>query len=411
VEEVIAVAIKIVVCGPPHSGKSVFVSLLRGLLPRDQFLLVEGAPDGEGVTGWFHEGDPALSRAIRRKGRFTSEFVDWVCSSVRNSTARITIVDVGGRRSPENEKIFLVCTHFIVVSADQEETVLWTEFGERLGLEPIAILDSVLEGEDEIYEEGYPLRARITRLERDNPPFGSLTARRVAQRILELAAGEREPGFDGSERAHVNFPALAEELNLPLRNGGPDRDWFPGILPELLRVVKARCKGLPEVRLWGNCSAGFPYHTLACNLEARVRYYDPKVPGYVPLPELQLGEGGDQLLDWRVEERDGYSLVEFTIPGQVFDVFDLPLVEPPAIPTHKGVVVSGKAPWWLTGAICRAYHRAGVRWVAVFTPQESCRRDPEGKKWSERYPGLAPAVVVGSHDPTVRVGTVIPFRL
>ena len=402
--------LRIVLAGPPHSGKSVLVSLLRGLLPRDRFIIVEGAPDGEGITGWYHEGELRLSQAVRRKGQFLPQFVDWVCNSVRNSTADITLVDVGGRRSSENERIFRVCSHFIIVSSNPEETLLWEEFGKRLGLVPLAILDSSLEGEDEIYSEGYPLRGRITRLERECPPVNSRTARALAQRILELA-GERNSQLNGSERADVNFPRLAEELGLPVRNGGPDRDWYPGILSELLRVVKARCMGLPEVKLWGNLPAGFPYHALACNMEARVRYFDPKVPGYVPLPEVLPQGRGSQLLDWKVEERDRYTLVEYTIPGQIFDVFDLPLVNPPEVNLNLGVVISGKGPWWLTGTLTRSYSRAGARWVAVFTPQESGRRLEDGRKWVETHPEEGPAVVVFSRDEQVELGSVFGFRV
>lgn len=404
-------ATKIVICGPPHSGKSVFVSVLRGLLPRERFALVEGAPDGEGITGWAHEGDPALTRAVRQKGSFSSRFVEWVVQSVTRSTADITIVDVGGRRSAENERIFrAVGDYFIVISPDSEETAQWVEFGGRLGLRPLAILDSQLEGEDELFSEGFPLRARITKLEREDPPVGSLTARAVAQRILEIA-GEGIPESNGSEQADVNFPALAEGLNLPLRNGGPDRDWFPGVLPGLLELVKARVAGQREVRLWGNCSAGFPYHCLAVNLTAKVFYYDPKLARYIELPELELGGEWCQPCEWRLAEGDAYSLVEFSIIGQILDVWELPLVSPPPVSAHKGVVVSGKGPWWLTGAVVQAYHRAGVRWVAVFTPQESSRLTAEGERWADVHPGEGPGVVVASRDPRVKVGTVVPFRL
>lgn len=404
---------KIVIYGPPHSGKSVLVSLIRGLLPRHRFILIEGAPDGEGITGWAHEADPALVRRIRRKGEFSVEFVDWVVDSVRNSTADVTVVDVGGRPSPENERISRVCSHFLIVSSDSKKTLEWEEFGTRLGLEPVAVLDSSLMGEDELYDDAYPLRGRITKLERDDLPVNSITARAVAKRIMEIT-GEPEAGlrkFDGSAQADVNFPLLAEELGLPIRHGGPDRDWLPGVLPRLLEAVSARCADLREVKLWGNCSAGFPYHLLACGLQARVRYYDPKVPGFVPLPEVSPQGEGAELLQWRLEERDDYSFVEFVVPGQVFDVFDLPSVFPPAVTPTKGVVLSGKGPWWLTGTIARSYSRAGAKWIAVFTPQESSRRDSEGQKWSEKNPGLAPAVVVGSNDPAVLVGTVVPFQL
>jgi CRISPR-associated protein Csx3 len=407
---------KIAVGGPPHSGKSVLISVLRSLLPREKYVIVEGAPDGEGITGWAHEADPELVRAVRRKGKFLEEFMEWVVDSVRNSRMPIILVDLGGmlvaedgsfsptgqRLTSQNERIVRECDGIIVIANPDyaEVAARWLAEAERLGVKPIAILESILEGaEDEVYEAGPPLRARITRLERECPPVGSAIARALADLLLELA-GEGT-GADGSAEADVNFPRLAEALNLPVRNGGPDRDWFPGILPPLVAFVAAATTDREVVNLWGNCPAGFPYHALACGLPQRVRYFDPKVGGYVALPEVEPSGEGSQVLDWRVEDRDDYSFVEFVIPLQIFDVAKLPMVIPPAVPTHKGVVLSGKGPWWLTGTICRAYHRAGVLWVAVFTPQESSRHDSEGRKWSECFPGLAPAVVVASRDATV----------
>jgi CRISPR-associated protein Csx3 len=418
---------KIAVGGPPHSGKSVLLSVLRSLLPRDRFLVVEGAPDGEGITGWAHEADPELVRAVRRKGKFLEEFVSWVVDSVRNSTMSITLVDLGGmllaedgsfsptgvKLTSQNEDILRECDGLVVIANPHyaEVAARWVAEGERLGVKPIAILESVLTGaEDEIFSAGSPpLRARITALERENPPVGSATARALADLLLRLA-GEGTTGADGSEAADVNFPRLAEGLNLPVRNGGPDRDWFPGIIPQLVAFVRSATADRDAVNLWGNCPSGAPYHALACGLPQRVRYYDPKVGGYVALPDVEPSGEGSQVLQWRLEERDDYSFVEFVIPRQIFPVGNLPLVIPPAVAQGKGVVLSGKGPWWLTGTIARAYART-ASWVAAFVPQESSRQDSEGKKWSERHPGLAPAVVVGSNDPAVLVGTVVPFRL
>lgn len=416
---------KIAIGGPPHSGKTVLIGLLRSLLPRNMFCVVEAAPDGEGITGWSFEGDLELVRAIRCKGKFITEFVGWVCDSVHNSTMPLTLVDLGGmlldeagkftptgvRLTEQNERIVRECDYLVVIANPSyaETAQVWADEGIRLGAKPIAILESVLTGaDDEVWEAGLPLRARITKLEREVPPVESLTARAVAQLLIQVA-GEGN-GADGSENADVNFPRLAEGLNLPVRNSGSDSDWFPGIVPSLVSFVQATTADKKEVNLWGNCSAGFPYHALVCSLPQRVRYYDPKVGSYTALPEVEPQGQGSQVLNWQVEERDEHSFVEFVIPKQIFEVKNLPLVIPPAVTQSKGVVLSGKGPWWLTGTIARAYaHYAS--WVAVFTPQESARCDNCGKKWSERFPGFAPAVVVFSQDATVKVGTVFPFQL
>jgi CRISPR-associated protein Csx3 len=394
------------------------------MLPRDKFVVVEAAPDGEGITGWSFEADTVLVKAVRRKGKFLDEFVSWVVDSVRNSTMPLTLVDLGGmlldeagnftptgvRLTAQNERIVRECDYLIVIANPNyvEAAKVWISEGIRLGAKPLAILESVLTGaEDEVWEAGIPLRARITKLERTAPPVGSAAANAVAQALVSIT--NKETGADGSERADVNFPRLAEGLNLPIRTGGSDRDWFPGIIPSLISFVQAATLGKNEINLWGGCSAGFPYHTLACGMSQKVRYFDPKVGSYVALPEVESQGKGSQVLDWRVEERDNHSFVEYIIPRQIFDVAKLPLAIPPAVSIEKGVVISGKGPWWLTGTICRAYRAA--KWIAVFTPQESSRQDSEGKKWSEDNQGFAPAVVISSSDPSVKVGTVIPFRL
>lgn len=420
-------AIRVGIDGPPHSGKTVLMGILRSLLPRDKFVVVEGAPDCEGITGWSFESDQELVRAVRRKGKFLEEFVSWVCDSVRNSTMPITLVDLGGmlldeagnftptgvRVTAENERILRECDHFIVIANPSyaEAAQVWIDEGVRLGAKPLAILESVLTGaDDELFAAGPPILARITKLDRESPPVGSLTAHAVAQLLLSFA-GETT-GADGSERADVNFSQLAEGLNLPVAHGSADREWFPGVLPLLVSFVQAANAGRTEINLWGNCTAGFPYHAIACGLSQRVRYYDPKTSiGYVALPEAEPSGAGSQVLDWRVEGADDYSFVEFVIPRQIFDVNHLPLVIPPAVSRTSGVVVSGKGPWWLTGTICRAYHRAGTRWTAVFAPRESSRRDAYGQTWSAQFPALAPAIVVGSCDPQVPIGTVVQFRL
>lgn len=417
---------KVAIGGPPHSGKTVLMGLLRALLPRDKFTVVEAAPDGEGVTGWSFESDPNLVKAVRRKGKFLEEFVSWVCDSVRNSAMPLTLVDLGGmlvaedgsfsptgkKLTPQNERIVRECDYLIVIANPNyaEAAKVWIEEGIRLGAKPLAVLESVLTGaDDEVLEAEIPLRARITKLERETPPIESLTARAVAQLLENLAS--KETGVDGSERADVNFPRLAESLSIPVRNGGPDRDWFPSITPSLVSFVQATTFERTEINLWGNCSAGFPYHAIACGVPQKVRYFDPKIGSYVALPEVEPQDKGSQVLDWRIEERNDHSFAEFIIPRQVFDVKNLPLVIPPAVAHGKGAIVSGKGPWWLTGTIARAYARSNVSWVAVFIPQESARCDSEGKKWSEKNLGFAPAVVISSSDPAVKVGVVIPFRL
>jgi CRISPR-associated protein Csx3 len=88
----------------------------------------------------------------------------------------------------------------------------------------------------------------------------------------------------------------------------------------------------------------------------------------------------------RVTEQ--YTLVEFTIPGNVLEPDDLINLHPPKVDGTKGVIISGRGPMWLYGYLCHTYHPTA--WVGFFDPR------------------LAGAVVVQSHQPGIQVGQVIP---
>ena len=41
---------KIIFCGPPHSGKSVFIANLIDKMPTDAYTIIRACPDGEGKS-------------------------------------------------------------------------------------------------------------------------------------------------------------------------------------------------------------------------------------------------------------------------------------------------------------------------------------------------------------------------
>ena len=93
-------------------------------------------------------------------------------------------------------------------------------------------------------------------------------------------------------------------------------------------------------------------------------------------------------VNFKVEERDTYTLVEFEIVGGVLEPSDLKRITPPQVNYQKGVVISGRGPIWLYCFLAHAYHP--TKFVATFDPQ------------------LGGAVVVETHTKDVEVGDVIP---
>lgn len=73
-QEKLTKGIKVVVGGPPHSGKSVFIEALTQNLDKDNTFSFSAAPDGEGPWLQRHYDDPDVVK-FRQKGKFTPEFV------------------------------------------------------------------------------------------------------------------------------------------------------------------------------------------------------------------------------------------------------------------------------------------------------------------------------------------------
>lgn len=142
---------KIVLCGPPRSGKS---CLRQGL--KDAIRSIPGAPypyvitacpDGEGA--WFQETmnqDPDLAASCKAvyKAKFTPEFVKRIADSVANCTIPLTLVDIGGITSDENRQICRTATHAILLAGDVGRLPEWRAFCKELGISVLAEVHSGL---------------------------------------------------------------------------------------------------------------------------------------------------------------------------------------------------------------------------------------------------------------------------
>lgn len=385
---------KIVVCGPPHSGKSVFVEQLRRrLLPLGIVGVLEGCPDGEG--GWAGATDQASVGALRRKGKFTQEFVSWVIKSVEGSPMPLLLVDVGGVRSAENERIFSACDAFIVLAnpAKVGELEAWDVFGRAHGCKPVALLASVLNGESvlALNQGDGVVRGTQAGLERGHRVGGPVLDALVAQ--LVAAVGKK--ALPGELEATIHTGRLADALGIPAET----RDARLGFRPEhgpTIRAFSQEACGEPEVRLWGALPA-WVAALIACDASGVAKLWDIRL-GWVNLPELVLAPEPSAHLAWRVEQDNGHTLVSFAIPGGVFDPTKLVEVVLPVVLAGASVVLSGRGPHWLVAAVARAYAKAGHP-VAVAALHETSARQSGGQTWGEANPGFAPAVVITGENP------------
>lgn len=398
---------KIIVCGPPHSGKSVFLSNLMRKLPPDSFYLAFAAPDGE--WHWSNFGDQDLVSVVRQKGKFTEDFVSSMVSAISGNQQPLVLVDTGGVMSAENGRIFNVCDGCIILANKEkadEAIPAWREFAASHSVQVLAEIVSDLNGTDELLPlgEGEIIQGRIAGLERGHI-ISSPMLESMADCLREIIRSNSEL-TEGELLCNVNGATLVDRLGITEKN-----DPFLGVRPEhlkpALRMTSAVAK-LETVRIW-NVRASILACAMASRFTGNIELYDV-AKGYFRIPDVKPQDTGcyDCGVEWEVMELPEFTLVKFR-PTRFITEVDLPRIYPPAVNAEKPVVISHDGPpMWLDATVVRAYWRSGAPYVAMLWPVESARPHEflGGKKWDEVYRFAGPAVVVAG--PEEKIGDVIP---
>lgn len=187
---------KIVIAGPPRSGKSCMreglKQAIRAIEGAPYPYIITACPDGEGA--WFQETvnhDPAVASACKAayKAKFTPEFVGRVADSVKNCSLPLTLVDIGGIPSAENEQICSTATHIIILAGDMNRVAEWQGFAQKLGLTVVAEIHSDYNGtEDKVTSTGSDnvLKGSVHHLERGEPIADRPMIRALAEHLVAL---------------------------------------------------------------------------------------------------------------------------------------------------------------------------------------------------------------------------------
>lgn len=214
--------IKVILSGPPRSGKSCFREGLKKAIQQSGSSIypyvITACPDGEG--SWFQEAtenDPEVAARLKAdyKAKFTPEFVDRISTSVRNVALPLTIVDIGGITSDENRQICETATHAIIIAGDPTRFAEWEEFCQELGIEIFAEIDSDYNGtEDKLPDENQEgvIRGSVHHLERGELASERPMVKMVAERLVGLATERQEHlaelkrGTEQKEMRPPHFP-------------------------------------------------------------------------------------------------------------------------------------------------------------------------------------------------------------
>jgi len=186
--------LKVILCGPPHSGKSCLREGLKEAIKRIDGApypyMITACPDGEGA--WFSEAarrDPVLAKQLKDeyKAKFTPEFAEKAAGWVKAAATSLNIIDVGGKITSENRKIMKEGTHAVILSGDSSLTEEWEKVCEELGLKVIANIRSDYDGsEDTIATDAPVLTGSVHYLERGEDVSRRPMVEALANMLVEL---------------------------------------------------------------------------------------------------------------------------------------------------------------------------------------------------------------------------------
>jgi CRISPR-associated protein Csx3 len=354
----------VLVGGPPHSGKSVLIySLSQALRARGvQHYALRACPDGEG--DWSNEAPAELVREIRIKGPWTPQWVERISRDIRRRHLPL-LVDVGGRPTAEQAKMFALYTHAVLLTPDAAARAWWLSLLAEQRLPIVADLQSDLHGMDQLDTGSPAIRGVLAGLERASqakgPAFEALVERLAALFAADDEALRRSHLEAAPAEITVDLDRLARTLNVPLRGAHPF--WQPEHVPLLLDYLPAATPlaayGRGPVWLYA-ALARLASPALFANFDVRL--------GWAEAVQLNLGEAPlGSPLRCSVQTTASACRVTGVLPDQYIDYSEVSALMPPPVPTDLGVMLSGKMPLWLYTSLAITYHSAP--WLAVCQPQ------------------------------------------
>lgn len=361
---------KIVFCGPPHSGKSVFIANLIENLPTDAYTIIRACPDGEGT--WSNNGKQSETSMVRKKGQFTQSFIDDSCRAIDNQVSNIVLVDVGGVMSKENEQVFKHCDSFVVLSSDDEKKKEWLEFGERLGLECIGCLDSKLEGQEEIYSREPYLQGRIVGLERGELLQNSSVIKALVSDIIRRSKyTEKTDSREDNDGIFIDDTELGFELGYGreiLTDDGTSIKkvrWPETSIPDVSSAIKEKVDSSKQLKING-IRANFILCAICKSAKQQgvkdIRVYDIRMKQYIPIKDFPKKRGLKETagLSFNVIENDENIFMDIDITKEQFTLEDFEQCVLPQIKENKNLYLSGRLPLWLLASISNSYNSSRI---------------------------------------------------
>ena len=353
---------KTIVCGPPHSGKSIFISNLVRLMPSESFQRITANGDGEGT--WSNNSNQSDVMAVRIKGSNTSEdFAQWR-KQIQTAKQDIVLVDIGGRLQDDKGPLFDACDSFIVVSNSEDMIKEWIAFGKSHNCKCIATVLSILgNANDTILSTTPYLQTTLSGLERGHDIMGSKVLQAVAGALVSHS------GYKGFQQIRGQDIIDLYDIGRKL---GCYRSWLTsdGIevyniwythekAPVLYQYLRDTCARGVYYRIYGAKSIWVTC-IAALALEGNyLAFYDEWTDCFVSPLKLNLCvfPVNDDLSVKLEELNDTSILVRFETEKRLSQAH-LAEYQLPRVDTKKVLFVSGRFPNWFVASVMMSYDNA-----------------------------------------------------
>ena len=357
---------KTIVCGPPHSGKSVFISNLVRLMPSEAFQRINANGDGEDT--WSNNPNQAEVQSVRIKGTNTEkDFLFWR-GLIESAVQQIVLVDIGGKLQEDKAPLFDVCDSFIVVSNSEDMIREWMKFGESHGCKCIATILSVLGHCEEEILSLFPLvQGKMSGLERGRNIQGSKILSAVAESIVTNA------GYNGfqtkSVTAHtIDFFDIGKKLGCYkswfTRKGiEVSNIWYEFDKAELLHDYLINHYNITNhYRIYGAKSIWVSCIAVSClgnETGTNIEFYDEWTNSFIsPVILNQYSEPQNVGLEINSQETDKAIWLSFNVTNNMIDAARLIKYQLPELNREKALFISGGIPNWFIASVLLSYKNA-----------------------------------------------------
>ena len=363
---------KTIVCGPPHSGKSVFISNLQRLMPYGASTIIRANGDGEGT--WSNNANQDDVISVRHKGGNSSDDFNYWKNLLQTATQDIVLVDIGGKLQDDKGPLFDACDSFIVLSKDLDIIKDWQSFGENHGCECIATIVSRLEGGEELFDTEPYIQARISGLERGKVLIDSIVIKTVAEALIHKSGykpysyinmGEVMKSIGETNPWYTSGGIEVERMWMPTDRAVALHDYFCDTYDASRRYKIIDVNNNWVACIIANCLCLDSIEDLCFYNSWSNRFVTPKI-----LTKTACVEEKDYNI--KVTETAEAVRLDFTLLSNGLDEDRLASYQMPIINETKPLFISGRFPNWFYVSIVRTYgnpekfiHNPGYYFICV----------------------------------------------